>query len=701
MARSTADTKAPRLLDSAWSQGISGLRLQESDERVARRSRIASVVLALVLLAISVFAVWSSLVTSNAATGAVAANNLSDHYAQAARAVLAEESLERKYRLEPGPSIRTAHDASAASFVSALGQVRRQGDAGDRSAADRVLAQHRDYLEAVDRLFAAVDRGDAATVLLIDGGQVDPLSHAIQEAVVGASLAKRQAARDGLAHLLRLETLNRQLTPFVFLGGLVLVAVLVSITRGHRRLLDAERAHAVYDSLHDGLTGLPNRALLTDRLGQALRVDARLGTSTGVLLLDLDRFKQINDTFGHHRGDEVLTQVGPRLAGVVRDVDTVARLAGDEFVILLPDVGCAADATAVADSLRAAMETPFQVEGIDLDVEVSVGVVLSGDHGEDAAALLQRADVAMYVAKTQNLGVCLYDPAVDRQSPAKLALFGDFRRALDRHELVLHYQPKVNISNGDLVGAEALVYWQHPERGLVSPDEFIPIIEHTGLIGPLTRYVLDRALAQARAWSDAGRSLTVSVNLSARNLLDEGLPGQIGALLSAHGLPPELLSLEVTESAIMTEPARARQSLEQLAQLGMGISIDDFGAGYTSLGQLKYLPVSELKIDKSFVLTMIEDPSNALIVRSVVDLGHNLGFTLVAEGVETEQILIALADIGCDVAQGYHLSRPMAAADFDTWCAGRRITAMRIPARVSDQPANGPAGVDSLTLATT
>ena len=682
MDASTPGSEAPRLADSAWSQGISGLRRQESDERMARRSRIASVVLVLVLLAVSVFAVWSSLATSIAASGAVAASDLSDEYARATSAVLAEESLERKYRLEPGSDIRTEHNASAAALVSALGQVRRQGDAGDRLVADRVLAQHRDYLEAIDRMFAAVDRGDAATVLLIDGGQVDPLFKGIQKIVAGASVVKRQVALARLADLQRLETVNRQLTPFVLLGGLVLIAVLVSITRGHRRMLEAERAHAVYDSLHDGLTGLPNRALLADRLGQALRVDARLGTSTGVLLLDLDRFKQINDTFGHHRGDEVLTQVGPRLAGVVRDVDTVARLAGDEFVILLPDVGCAADAISVADTLRAAMETPFRVEGIDLDVEVSVGVVLSGEHGEDAATLLQRADIAMYAAKTQNLGVCLYDGAVDRQSPARLALFGEFRRALDHHELVLLYQPKLNISTGDLVGAEALVRWQHPERGLVHPDEFIPIIEHTGLIGPLTRYVLDLALAQARAWSDAGRSLTVSVNLSARNLLDEGLPGQVGALLKAHGVAPELLNLEVTESAIMTEPARARQSLEQLAELGIGISIDDFGAGYTSLGQLRYLPVSELKIDKSFVMTMTEDPSNALIVRSVVDLGHNLGFTLVAEGVDTEQILIALAAVGCDVAQGYYLSRPMTADEFDTWCAGRRITPLRLPACV-------------------
>src|SRR5665647_3013840 len=348
----------------------------------------------------------------------------------------------------------------------------------------------------------------------------------------------------------------------------------------HNLGLNTELTHR---TLHDPLTGLPNRTLLADRLGQALRADARMGSSTGLLLLDLDRFKEINDTFGHLYGDELLRQIGPRLAGVVRDADTIGRLAGDEFVVLLPDIGSVADAAAVAAKLRAALETPFHVKGIDLDVEASVGVVVSGEHSQDPATLLQHADVAMYAAKTQNLGVCVYDPDLDEHSPAKLALFGDLRRALDRGELVLHYQPKVGISTGDVVGVEALVRWQHPEHGLVFPDEFIPFAEHTGLIGPLTRHVLDTACAKARTWSDAGRPLPVSVNLSARNLLDVGLPGQVAELLAAHGIAAELLELEVTESAIMTEPARAQQLLEQLATLGVRISIDDFGVGHTCL----------------------------------------------------------------------------------------------------------------------
>ena len=308
------------------------------------------------------------------------------------------------------------------------------------------------------------------------------------------------------------------------------------------------------------------------------------------------------------------------------------------------------------------------------------------------ATLLKRVDIAMYAAKTQNLGISVYDPDNDGHSPTKLALLGDLRRALDRGELVLHYQPQLSISTGDVVGVEALVRWQHPEHGMVFPDDFIPFAEHTGMIGPLTRHVLDTALGQARTWSDAGRPLPVSVNLSARNLLDVGLPAQVTELLAAHGVPPELLILEVTESAIMTEPVRAQQVLEQLATLGVRISIDDFGVGHTSLAQLKHLPVSDLKIDRSFVMTMTEDPSNALIVRSVVDLGHNLGFTIVAEGVETQQILTDLGAIGCDVAQGYHLSRAITAADFDTWCVGRRVTPMRLPVGVSPALAHHSTG---------
>ncbi len=663
------------------SDAPTGLRVG-TDLRVARRSRLAGAGLVLVLLAVSLFAVWSSQATSQASARAVMASGLSDDYADAASAVGGEESLERKYRLEPGPEVQARYDAVADQFVAALGRVRRDGDANDRAFVDATLAQHRDYLVAIDRLFRATDRGDTVAALKIDGDEVDPSFGAIETAVLGAAKTEHDGALTELSRLQRLESMTARLTPLVFLAGLGLAALLASFTRGHRRQLDVERSQALHDSLHDALTGLPNRTLLADRFSQALRADTRTGTSTGLLLTDLDRFKEINDTFGHHYGDELLRQVGPRMASVLRDVDTVARLGGDEFAVLLPEVHSVDDALTVAGKLREALERPFQVEGVDLDVEASIGVVRSGEHGEDATVLLQRADIAMYIAKTQQVGVFAYDPTADGHSPAKLALHGDLRRALDRGELVLHFQPKLSISTGDVVSAEALVRWQHPERGLLFPDTFIPLAEHTGLIGPLTRYVLDAAITQARVWADAGRALAVSVNLSARNLLDETLPTHVAELLAAHDVPAALLELEVTESALMTEPARAQQLLEQLAGLGVRISIDDFGAGYTSLGQLKTLPVDELKIDKAFVLTMTEDRSNSLIVHSIVDLGHNLGLTIVAEGVETEQALAALRAFGCDVAQGYHLSRPVPVAALDAWLLGRTITPAcpRVPA---------------------
>lgn len=640
-----------------------------SDSGIALRSRLASVGLVLVLLGVSAFAVWSSQATAAAARGVALASTVADDYAQAASAVAAEESLERKYRLEPGTEARARFDAAGVQLDTALGMVARNGDQGDRVRVESVRATHREYLGSIGRLFAMVDKGDTASVLTIDAREVDPRFHAIQQTVNASAVAHHQESAARLASLRQLATVTGQLTPVVFLAGLLLAALLTSITRVHRRLLDTERSRALHDSMHDALTRLPNRSLLFDRFGQALLAARRTGTIAGLLLIDLDRFKEINDTFGHHYGDALLTQIGPRLRKELREVDTVARLGGDEFAVLLPDIADLEAAMVVAAQLRAALERPFIVEDVALDVEASVGVVLSGEHGADPTTLLQRADIAMYIAKVQNLGVFAYDPDVDGHTPAKLALLGELRRALTQDELTLHYQPKVNISSAEVVGVEALVRWEHPDRGMILPDAFIPLAEHTGLIGPLTTYVLGAALTQARIWMDAGRPLRVSVNLSARSLLDERLPRQVADLLDQHGVPARLLQLEVTESALMTEPGRAQHLLQALSMLGIRLSIDDFGAGYTSLGQLKNLPFAELKIDKSFIINMREDPSDALIVQSIVDLGHNLGLTIVAEGVESAGVLEDLASFRCDIAQGDYVSCPLTPAAFAVWYA--------------------------------
>jgi diguanylate cyclase (GGDEF)-like protein len=603
------------------------------------------------------------------------ADRLSNSFADAAKAVAAEESLERKYRLEPGPEVLARYEKAAAGLVAALSTVRRDGDTTDRDKVDRVLAAHGPYLASIRRMYAAVDRGDTAQVLKIDAEEVDPQFALIEQTVDDEARDHHNQALTALADLHALESFTARATPAVFVLGLILVGLFASVLRRVRTQLDDQHDKALHDSLHDALTGLPNRTLLADRFGQALRAGRRDGTTTGLLLIDLDRFKEINDTLGHHHGDLLLTQIGPRLTGALREVDTIARLGGDEFAVLLPSVDGIDGAIVAAERLHAALGGRFDVDGIDLDVEASIGLVVSGQHGDDVATLLQRADVAMYIAKEQSLGIFVYDPDADGHSPERLTLLGDLRRALDRGELVLHYQPKVSLSTGDVCGVEALIRWQHPDRGLVPPDAFIPLAEHTGLIGPLTAYVLDAALAQARIWTDLGHQIPVSVNLSARNLLDEKLPATVAELLDRHQVPARLLELEVTESAIMVDPERARRLLTRLNQLGIRLAIDDFGAGYTSLAQLKTLPVTELKVDRSFVLTMDTDPANALIVRSVVELGHNLGLTAVAEGVETQHVMDTLTEYGCDTAQGYHLSRPMPPQAFLAWYTQRPVPA--------------------------
>ena len=525
---------------------------------------------------------------------------------------------------------------------------------------------------SAERILMYDDRGRSSTaasaaagadpvdfLAAIDPRDRAPLLTALQATSAGSrSIGEfRLAGRHGGATL---ELTVQDLTADPSVGGLVLT--------GHDVTDQLTLLHELeHRALHDELTGLPNRALLFDRFEQALLSATHTRTSVGLLLLDLERFKEVNDTFGHHYGDELLRQIGPRLADVLRSVDTIARLGGDEFAVLLPDVQGVDAAIEVATTLLANLAIPFHVEEVDLDVEASIGVVISGEHGQDVITLVQHADIAMYVAKTQHLGVFAYDPSIDGHSASKLAMVGDLRRALKCGELVLYYQPKVNISTGDLVGAEALARWQHPHDGLVLPDEFIPIAERTGLINPLTRHVMNSALAQARTWIDRGRPLPIAVNLSVRNLHDEHFAELVAELLAAHDVPARLLELEVTESAIMIDPERARQMLEKLSALGVRLSLDDFGVGYTSLSQLKALPLSEIKIDHSFVRTMTQDRDDSLIVASVIALGHNLGLTLVAEGVETEGILAALAGFGCDVAQGFHVGEPMPITSFDTW----------------------------------
>jgi diguanylate cyclase (GGDEF)-like protein/PAS domain S-box-containing protein len=436
---------------------------------------------------------------------------------------------------------------------------------------------------------------------------------------------------------------------------------IVDITE--RKRAEETIRHLTY---HDQLTGLPNSALLQERLRTAILSGRRERQPVALVLMNVDRFREINHTLGHQNGDRVLLELAQRLGDVVGQPDRVARLRGDEFALLLPgaDVNLARQ---VAGKITKAMEEPFMVERLPIEIEASIGISVQPDHGEEAEILMQRADMAMQAAKRRNAGCMVYSPDCDPYDPRRLALLGELRRAIEVDQLLLHYQPKVDLKTRTVVGAEALVRWRHPKHGMVPPDQFIPLAEQGGLIKPLTRWVLDHALTQCEAWMREEPKLPVAVNLSARNLHDPQLVEQVTGLLASRQVAPELLQLELTESAVMTDPVRAGEILGVLDATGVGISIDDFGTGYTSLAYLRRLPVSELKIDKSFVMGMTKEDEDTAIVRSTNDLGHNLGLSVVAEGVEDEPTLELLGSFGCDAAQGYYMGRPMPAADLARW----------------------------------
>jgi diguanylate cyclase (GGDEF)-like protein len=465
---------------------------------------------------------------------------------------------------------------------------------------------------------------------------------------------------------------------FVPVAGVLEVALLglylslFPLLRRVSRRLQGHFTEIEHQALHDGLTGLPNRDLLRRRVDEALAEARERRTGVSVLLLDLDRFKEINDTLGHQSGDLLLQRLGDRLSSLIRDTDTVARLGGDEFAVVSPGASDAEGALALAERIRAGLDEPFALAGLTVQVEASIGIALFPEHGEDVEALIRHADVAMYNAKKHHR-TTLYSQKDDHYSPDRLALVGELRRAIAGGELVVHYQPRVELASGEVRTVEALVRWDHPDRGLLSPGEFLPLAEHTGLIRPLTRYVLDLALAGCSGWVAEGLRPGVSMNLSARDLLDAELPFEVEGLLEKHGVDPTLLEMEITENTILTDPERARTVLERLRALGVRLSIDDFGTGFSSLGQLRRLPVDVLKIDKSFVFNMDNDDNDDVIVRSTIELGHNLGLRVVAEGVETQETWNRLAQLGCDTAQGFFISRPLPRVVLMEWLRKRTL----------------------------
>lgn len=431
------------------------------------------------------------------------------------------------------------------------------------------------------------------------------------------------------------------------------------------------RLERLYENLDrmaftDSLTQLPNRGLLQDRLEQAVAVARTENQTFALFMLDLDRFREINDTLGHHIGDLLLQQVAIRLRSKLRESDVIARMGGDEFAVLMHKV-TPKQADMAARMLSQSLRAPFVIETHHLDVHASIGIALCPDHGVDAQTLIQRTDVAMYAAKRGNCGHMFYDPQMDRHHPALLTLMGELRQAVEQEQFVLYYQPKIGLKTNRVIGVEALVRWRHPSGKLIMPDTFIPILEQTGLIRNLTDWVIHEALGMARELRKRGFELPTAVNISTRDLLHNGLTEELGEQLAAHQALAQWLELEITESAVMADIAGAMDLLTRLAGMGFRLVIDDFGTGYSSLAYLKRMPVHTVKIDKSFVMGMAKDDNDAAIVYTSIDLAHSLGLQVVAEGVDQETTLSRLRSHGCDAAQGIYLSRPLAAEELMDW----------------------------------
>ncbi len=426
-------------------------------------------------------------------------------------------------------------------------------------------------------------------------------------------------------------------------------------------------ARLQYLALHDSLTGLANRNKFNKGLADFLADARESGRKMALFFVDLDRFKEINDTLGYHNGDTLLKQIAQRLTQTIGERGMVARFGGDEFAILAPDISSKAQASELATEIHRAIEPSFSIEKIQLEVRASIGIVLYPEQGADEDTLMRRADMTMSVAKKSDPGYTFYDAKFDNYSPRRLMLLGELRQAINQDDLWLNYQPKISIKSGRVTGLEALIRWRHPKLGLIFPDEFIPLAERSGLIKSVTNWVLNQAPRHWSALQSEGMDVSISVNLSVRDLFDLQLPDKIERILNRSGMPADRLTLEITESVIMEDPDQVKTILKALFGMGVRISIDDFGTGYSSLAYLKNLPVTEIKIDKSFVRDMPCDKDDATIVRSTIELGHTLGLSVVAEGVEGPECWDMLKALGCDYAQGYHMSKPITFEEVKTW----------------------------------
>jgi diguanylate cyclase (GGDEF)-like protein/PAS domain S-box-containing protein len=766
----------------------------DANRRLIRPGRLAWIGLGSVLAFLAAFAIWIAIATHAAGDAVRASALMSGAYEQARYAVAGEESLERKYRLEPDREVRTRHAASAASLVSALESVRAVGTTDDARLVSEVLRLHGAYLLAAGRLFAAVDAGEWELVLEIDTIEADPSFERIETLITDAADNHRDRAIAELASLGQTDTFILVATPAVFLVGFALLLLFRAAfigfegrleEAGRRELAQARIGEERFRSLvqnaadtvaivdqsgevtycspavernwdvsastvegmnllevihpddvaaaqtffaeclelsdgsittelrvgstrrgwrhaevagsnlvgqeavdgvvltfrditdrkafeeqlktlafRDSLTSLANRALFIDRLDHALAGAERRGSSVSVLFLDLDNFKLVNDSLGHVAGDQLLVDVAKRLQTVVRGEDTAARFGGDEFTILLEDVATESDATDVVKRVEAALAMPFTIDGRELFVSASIGIAISANQSGGSEALVRNADVAMYRAKLNGKARHeTFERSMEAGALARIELETDLRHALKRDEFRVYYQPIVSLDTSRIVEVEALVRWQHPVRGLIQPNDFIPVAEETGLIVPIGRWVLEEACRQVATWVHElpTPAISVSVNLSARQFEHPGLLGDIERALLESELDPSLLTVEITEGVVMKDPVTAAAKLREIKALGVRVAVDDFGTGYSSLAYLKTFPVDSLKIDRSFTQGLGDEGDDSAIVRSVVALGHALRLSVTAEGIETADQLAYLQTLECDRGQGYLFARPIPA----------------------------------------
>ncbi|MFI5933704.1 putative bifunctional diguanylate cyclase/phosphodiesterase [Actinoplanes sp. NPDC051494] len=642
------------------------MSLQWMKRRAVARCAIAALLIGLALLA--GLAVVSTQTAARSAAQVAQREQVSQHWGSAYRKISTEYETLTDYLADTGEADA---DILAATIGSAAADVRWIMDhaGSDDAARARALLNTYDGYSYTLRNLVDTDRAADLARMRADADQ----------AARSAGNLRQQASDNAdrndqeISSLLNTsQTRSKGLLRAVEIMSaidLVLVLACAFVLLTYQNSTERQAAENRYRASHDGLTGIANRELLTERIREEIDAADRTGEGVGFFLLDLNRFKEVNDTLGHHAGDLLLQEVARRLATTVRKDSLVARLGGDEFAVLLPEVASAEDLIAIGDRLLIAINGTADLDGYAVDVSASIGAALYPQSSTTPAELLQHADVAMYAAKRGHLGVSYYDPAADEHSFERLSVVGELRRAIEVGELELHYQPKVRMSDGRLSGVESLVRWRHPTRGLLFPDKFVDAAEQSGLMPALTDAVLTAALDQHRRWREDGFSVPIAVNVGAGCLLDTGLPARIARMLERFGTTAADLTIEITESAMIADPARATAVLTELRALGLKLSIDDFGTGYSSMSYLQTMPLTELKIDRQFTTKLTTTPSGRAIIGAIIELAHALELVVVVEGVEDEQTYAIARDLGCEIAQGYLMSRPLPAADLLAWAS--------------------------------